>query len=258
VVANSGTTAPLYSVYGLTGTDYWTVGGGGTILHTTNGTTWSPVASGTTADLYGTHSSTNNGGQVVRRMVGANGIRLGILGVGSTTVTVDNTPLGTSTLTAVIIRGGTNVQSYAVGLGGIFQNESSGTGWGAPTMVPGASDLYAVNTVGSDVWIVGQNGKAFRSQSGGAYQSIATGTTANLHAVDSTGGEVWAVGDNNTVIRYTGGASFTPVPGVNCPATSTNFLAVELEGTNNLWLVGDSGAVCWYNGTAWVNRSLHP
>ncbi|MCW2922568.1 MAG: hypothetical protein JWL76_2442 [Thermoleophilia bacterium] len=160
------------------------VGTEGTILRTTNsGTTWSPVASGTTTHLLDVSWLDSNrvvavgrGGVVVRS------------GNGGATWTV-GTNASTGDLTAVA---GSGAHAWAVGTGGIIlRSTDAGATWlpqtsGTTTSLEG---VVAFDT--QKVWAVGALGTVLRSTNGGATWTPGTGLPAwaqasDVAAVDAT------------------------------------------------------------------------
>lgn len=141
---DSGTLSTLFSVWARTTTDAFAVGEGGTILH--HDTMFTPLTSGTTADLHGVFGS---------------GTRIFAVGNGGTILKSDNdtdwtaeTSGTTADLFAVWMFG---EEAFAAGKSGVILHRAASGTWSLEHM--GGPDLHAIlgrSTI--DVWAAGDDG----------------------------------------------------------------------------------------------------
>lgn len=208
----SGTTANLNGVVYGFG-KYVAVGAGGLILTSADGVTWAASTSGTANDLYSV--TTGNGGLIA---VGANGT---ILRSGDGLVWSVSTSTTTSNLYNV---GFFNGQYVAVGALGTIVTSSDGGVWAAatsPTTMdlkgityrPGAAPLYVA---------VGVAGTIVTSADSVTWAVITPVTSANLNAI-AVGSQFAAVGDAGVIFVSIDGVTWQLVPS----GTTSNLYAVS-------------------------------
>lgn len=213
--------AELLSV-SATSTEAWAVGDAGAMLRKDTNP-WAPQSSGRTTALRGLSSADTK----TAWATGANGA---ILRYSSDTrawapVTLPGSPLMYS-IAAVSAN-----EAYAVGAGGaVFK--WNGVSWGALNSGTG-SDLYAVCSGGAGTAVaVGQNGIALRIN-GTTVTSGSGGTASSLRGVWCVGAsDTFAVGDNGVVVRDsgTGFAAFAQ------PGTASSIGGIWGTSAGNFWL----------------------
>jgi photosystem II stability/assembly factor-like uncharacterized protein len=157
----SGTSANLNAGDGNVSGPAWIVGNGGVILRSGDGVTWTPKASGTTADLWGMAQLN----QVNLYAVGAAGTILKSVDGGLTwTARSSGT---TQTLRAISISKQTPDHLLAVGLGGtILRSTDAGETW--CRLQATNANLYSVEVVNDTEFLVaGAAGLLMRTTNGG-------------------------------------------------------------------------------------------
>ena len=211
----SGTTSPLYGVWGNSASDVWAVGGNRTIVHY-NSLAWSSVSIDSrfniTDDPY-----------KIRSVWGASAAD--VFAVGSS---------GRPEFWGTVFQ---------------FQNSI----WNDGFIPPDDEFDYGFNDVwgssASDVWAVGDNGGIYHYN--GTWARISKrylfGEARNLNGVwGSSASNVWAVGDQGTVSHYDGSNWATAGSG-----TSSNLNAVWGISPVNVWAVGNGGTIMHFNGAGW-------
>ncbi len=217
-------TRPLLSVYGTgDGKTLWAVGDGGTILHSTDGATWKPQASGTTNALFSVYGT-------------GDGKTLWAVGEGGTILhstdgaTWKPQASGTTDFLRSVYGTGDGKTLWAVGEGGTILHSTDGATWEPQASgttntlysVYGTGDgktLWAVGDPGTNrLWAVGDPGTNRRlsgstsltstilhSRDGATWKPHASGTMHGLRSVYGTGDgkTLWAVGGGGTSIEAT-------------------------------------------------------
>jgi hypothetical protein len=194
-LAPSGTTQELDDIWMASATDGWIVGAGGTVLRW-NGTQWAPKASGTTANLYGVSGDAANDVWIV----GEGAARRWN---GSAVVT----PVASSVPQLLDVYVAPGAKVFAVGEGRVWAY--SGTGWTAKTPDAPTFDSYVLDH------ITGTGTKAFaigRSYSFGTGEELiyqwdgANAWTSLSHPGDpewtdafADGGHVYGVSDESII-----------------------------------------------------------
>lgn len=149
-----------------------------------------------------------------------------------------------------------NGDAWAVGDNGVVLRRSGGE-WELQTGMPSGTDLRDVHGNGDDVYIVGNRGTLWQLV-GGTFVDIETDTSINLSGVwVSSLGTPFIVGNNGYAAKYDptkppededdsdaplGG--FDPLP----TGAASNLYAVYGSGEDNVWAVGNRGAVYRYTG----------
>ncbi|MFO0744379.1 MAG: hypothetical protein U1F43_01745 [Myxococcota bacterium] len=115
-----------------------------------------------------------------------------------------------------------------------------------------------------EVWLVGDQGRAFRwARAGGAAERVTTGTDATLYAVwGASADEVWAVGgyafpdSGPPVIVKLGrsGVALATLP-AGLPSDAA-LLDVWGASASDVWAVGEQGMVLHYDGDAWSTVAI--
>jgi photosystem II stability/assembly factor-like uncharacterized protein len=236
---SSGTTSDLNSIAGRNTDELFVAGSGGTILHSVDaGDHWAPLATVTTADLFGVAAAPD---RVIA--VGQNG-----LAILSTDAGAHWTAQNTSTandLRAVLI---VSSSAWVVGDNGTLLHSSDGGGSWNLEMVPTTSDLLAIAAFGDDLSITGRNGAILQSIKSAPWTLLPSGTTADLSG--TTGHE--AVGALGTMLIYSSTSS-TP----EAQVTSSGLHAIAAVGAGECFgvvSVGGNGTIltaCEFGGWAW-------
>ena len=202
----SGATNWLYGISFTNNTTGISVGIGGVILKTTNGTSWAPLTSGTTVDLFQCQYTSldtiyvaGNAGTILKSVNG--GTNWAALNSGITTdlrnlYFVDN-----------------NIGFVCGGPGVILKTTNAGATW-TPQSTGTSQVIYAVYFYDSNNGCaVGYNGTVLYTSNGGSTWTPGnSGTTNTLYSVfftSATNG--YAVGDGSTALKTTnGGSTWTP------------------------------------------------
>jgi photosystem II stability/assembly factor-like uncharacterized protein len=224
--------ASMYGIDAIDATNVYAVGDRGTMLRTTDGTTWSVVATGTFENLRGIAYEAAPSAR--------------FYAVGSS-LEVDTSTNGTAwtnqqrvghTLLAVAAYDGTD--AWAVGLGGLVRHTGDGATW--TTQVSGTTeDLWSVAAIDrTTAWAVGSNGTVLRTNDGGTTWTASSIGSANLRAIAAVDGNVaFVAGLGGTVLRTTnGGTSWSDVS-----SGVTDYWAVAATDANTAWVAGDGGVV---------------
>jgi hypothetical protein len=233
------TSAPLlHSVWAVSASDVFAVGGGGTILRRSS-TAWTAMTSGTTNKLLGVWAASSSDVWAV----GVAGTILHFNGTAWSAVTSGTT----SDLDAVWGSSSTDVWFAATG----SVLHWNGSALSSSTSVAG--HLLSVSGTGpSDVWTTGEltnlhhyNGTSWANVNPG-------GGTSTFYAVLAVApGDVWITNFNspNDAMHLTGGNWVVKSPGATLDSLSA-------LGANDIWGVGSSLAIAHWNGTAWTTSAL--
>jgi len=159
-----------------------------------------------------------------------------------------------ASLRAVWVSGGGD--AWAVGDNGVVLRRQGQT-WASVDGVPSGTDLRDVHGNGADVYMVGNRGTLWH-YTGSEFVKIETSTNINLSGVwVSSLGNVFVVGNNGLALKYDPTAppedtedtdaqpgAFEELP----TGTASNLYAVYGSGEDNVWAVGNRGAVFRYTG----------
>jgi hypothetical protein len=224
----------LSGIWGSAANDIWAVGGGGTMLHY-NGTAWSKVTSGTTANLGSVWGSGKNDVWAV----GNAGIVLHYNGS-----TWSSSTQGSTDHHRVWGTSASNV--WVVGPEGI--HHFNGTTWAANTSVGGGA-LWG--STANDVFLLGSNPggsfvRHFNGTNWSAETTISTKLMGCLYGFASN--DIWTAGETGTVLRYNGSGWNAVTPAF--PSTAL-LAAVWGTGPNDVWVSGDTTSVFHFNGSTW-------
>ncbi|HZU78664.1 MAG TPA: hypothetical protein VE991_02005 [Acidimicrobiales bacterium] len=123
--------------------------------------------------------------------------------------------------------------------------------------------LYAPDV--NHVWTAGQNGDIFYCTGSCSDQtsSWAKQTTPNTTQINYLFGnstsQIFAVGNANggsgTVWSYNSLLSTWVALGLTPPSTTKNLLGVYATDATDVWVVGQSGTIFYYNGLTWVQQT---
>ena len=215
------------------GASRWAAGQGGTIVA---GTSWTPQAANTTADLHAlaARSATlaigvGDGGTVVRTTNG---------GATWTAAAIAGAPA----LRAVALTGTTG--AWAVGDGGkIYASTDDGQAWAEQTVTGVSETLRGVDAPSTDRPVAVGDGGRIVAFDGTSWVTRTSGVPVALNAVAFADGTTtgWAVGAGGTILKTTdGGATWTAQ---ETPAVSAGLRAVEAVDASTVWAAGDDGTL---------------
>jgi hypothetical protein len=262
--AASGTQADLY---GLQDTlqALVAVGASGTIMTSTNGTAWAPVASGTTNSLRSVTAAVSDAQEKATGPVDPSpAVGLVAVGDAGTILTSDLSgaiwsaaPSGTTENLSGVMATGTLY--VAVGGAGTILTSGDGNTWARKTSGT-THDLYGIgqDTIGGQSLFVavGEAGTILTSSDGSTWTLRASGTSSDLYGVTKgiTNGQPMfaAVGKSGAVVTSLDGLSWTP---------QTSGVSVDLHSILNLFMyiaVGDAGTVLTSgDGIHWAKQDPH-
>jgi uncharacterized protein YjdB len=188
---------PVEAIGGYHPRDLYIVGGGGSVRHY-DGSSWSPITSGTLQALLGVYQVTGP---------------LYVVGQAGTILRdwVAQAP-GLTTANLKGIWGQPN-RLYAVGTGGTILRTWDEGPWSAMTSGTAANLSSVTGTLSDrDVYAVGDGGTILRFD-GAVWVPMASGTTADLSAAwTAPDGDVYVVGTGGTILRGVRGAAVAVMP----------------------------------------------
>ena len=244
----SGTSNHLYGITYGKST-FVGVGASGTILTSSDGTTWYNRTSGTSNGLYEVTYGNNT-----FVTVGPSGKIL----TSSDGTTWDSRTSGTSVTLWGVTYG--NSTFVTVGSSGVILSSSDGTTWDSRTS--GTSNLlYGVNAVtyGNNTYItVGDSGLILTSNDGISWTSRTSGTTNNLRGINYRNSTFVVVGISGTILTSSDGASWTSrISGTSNSLygvgfANNTFVAVGVSGT----ILTSSDGITWNNRTSGTTNTL--
>lgn len=272
---------PTEAVWGSSSSDVFAVGDYGSILHY-NGTTWSPMASGTEEHLsgiwgsaandvfavgdYGTILHYNGTAWSLMDSADAGGDRTGIWGSAANDVFAVNengTILHYDGTAWSLMYTGTDEQFwgiwgsapndvFAVGNKGFFGGlimHYNGIAWSQ--MAYGGSDLdWIGGTSANDVYANG--GSEIRHYNGSSWALMDYNELFDNEVLlgggvwGSAANEIFAVGEQGTILHYNGTSWASMISG-----TTANFHSIWGSAANDVFAVAGDGTIMHYNGTAW-------
>jgi hypothetical protein len=240
----SGTTDPLYAVWGTSGSAVYAAGAGGTIVYY-NGSTWSPVTSSTTNIFKGIWGSSAND-------VFFAGTLGTMLHYNGSTLNQMTLPGGYESVNLHEIWGSSGSDVFAVGDGGTILHYN-GTAWSAMTSGTGSTLFGIWGSSGSDVFAVG--GNIILHYNGTTWSPMTNPVSGNLYGVwGASGSDVHAVGYDGTAsamrhLHYNG-TSWSTVD-----STATGALSgVWGSSSNDVFVVAAAGLIAHYTGS-WANMT---
>ncbi|MEP6702067.1 MAG: hypothetical protein ABJB04_03690 [Betaproteobacteria bacterium] len=202
-----------------------TVGAGGTVFTSTDAVSWTPIASGTTADLngitfgQGRYVAVGKGGAMIASVDAATWSAL----MSGTTSDLNAVATGTSGL-------------VAVGANGTIVRSTDGGNWSVVTSGT-TQNLYGVAFANGVFYAVGAQGTMLSSGDGNTWTAIASGTTADLRSFAWNGITFVAVGTAGTIITSTDGATWKVI----APVTANNLNSITAG--SQFVIVGAGGTI---------------
>jgi hypothetical protein len=210
------------------------VGESGTILHY-NGTAWAsrPGGAGTLMSVA---------------RVGTEWFVVGLDGViFHSTDGLTWTPQTSGVTDDLIVVGGPAANNvYIGGENGRLLHSSGGGTWTSVGYSSGTTNtIRAATGVGSEIWLLGDNGTITRSTNGTTFTAQTSGTTQALYGVESmfdASVNLYAVGANGTILNYNGTAWSPQSSG---GTTILNDVVIRINGTTfvDAWAVGNGGTI---------------
>lgn len=273
VTVPSGVTTTLNAVWVASATDAWAVGDLGVVLRF-NGTQWVRVPVPTVFNLTDVAGSAADNvwlvgsggtrfhfdGTRLESVPAAPSINFLSVAVSATEVWVGDASGGVSrravvewapvpvhpgALYAAWYRSASDV--WVGGVGGV--RHFDGCQWSAPELT--SMTVRAIKgTSATDVWAVGDSGKAARFD-GVSWSMVTTPTTVTLNAVAPTStSEVWVAGNSGTLLRWSG-TSFSTV----ALALTESLVDLDAFAPNDVVLTAQTIRRRW-NGVSWVQFGL--
>ena len=233
----------LRGVWGTSASDVWAVGYHGTLEHF-NGTSWSPVTSGTTEPLVGVWGTSPSNVWIVGGFTGT------ILHYNGTSWSsaLERQQIGL----LFGVWGGSASDVWV--LGDIVPAlHYDGTKWSeSGSVTPTIFGMWGNSS--SDIWAVGYSpgpGGIIVHYNGATWSSVSAVTTQGLSGVWGTSAsDVWAAGANGVIVHYDG----TSWSSVTSP-TSQGLVSLWAASASDAWAVGYGGAIVHYDGTSWSNMT---
>ncbi|MCU0433106.1 MAG: YCF48-related protein [Bacteroidia bacterium] len=277
VQQSSGTTAVLFSVHFANGLSGWAVGGGGTIIHTSDGgQNWTAQTSGVSTALNavwfadtqhgwaagdgGVILATTNGGAVWMQQTSNSVSKLRtvwflnsdtgyVAGQGGICLRTANggllwTQVGTA-ITQDIYSMAFASQSigYLSGRNNNFQQTiTGGTSWINGPPPPPLDTLKAVRAPGpTDVYVTTHTGKVYKTDGNGNWTTQQPGSSKSLNGAWFTSTTTgWVVGDSGRVFTTTNGGGLWLQQSTGL---SQRLWAVHFPNDSAGWCVGANGTV---------------
>ena len=240
---NTGLALPFgyQAVFGVSGTDLWTVGGGGAAVHF-NGTAWSKVTVVPSITLNGVWGSSPSNYITV-------GNSLALYRYNGSSWSAMTPPGGVApTVSLRALWGSDSSHVFAVGDNGtiLLYNGSTWTTMTSPT----TQQLLGVwGTSSTSVFAAGLNGVILKYD-GSAWSAMASPVTTQLNAIGGTAAnDVWAVGDAGTTLHFNGIAwsSVASVSGFRLTGVTSG-----QAGQTTAYAIGLLGTFFTYDGTSWA------
>jgi photosystem II stability/assembly factor-like uncharacterized protein len=244
--AETGLFEDLHDVVATSATDAWVVGDRGTMLRTTNGTSWTEVDPGKHVLFRGIDSA---GGSTV--FAAGDGMT-----VTKTTDGASFTVKHGSSASIILNDVDAGSQGFAIQVGGegtVRTSTNRGANWTDRTAGTTA-DLYGVDLIdGNDIaWAVGGNGTIIKTEDGGISWSAQTsGTTQRLYSVSAVSKDVvYAAGHGGVILKTTnGGSTWT----TQASGTTQSLRGIDAVDASTAFVVGGGGVIRrTINGTNWT------
>ena len=240
----------LTGVWGSSATNVYAVGAAGVLLHSTDGTTWTSLA-------------TPSGGSNITGITGADATHMWII-YGSTISFSSNGTAwasqsvvpATQTFNGISAAPGVNF-AVAVGIKKSSAVFSAGAAWtnkpSSPVTPVANNAVYLVPTTTTG-WAVGDGGLIEHTTDGGTTWTVQTsGVTGNLTGVwASSTTTAWVVGRGGIILKTTNsGGTWT----AQTSTVVTDLASVAGNSATSLWAVGASGVILKGDGTNWVAQA---
>jgi hypothetical protein len=131
------------------------------------------------------------------------------------------------------------------GLGKLAHYDGSVWSWSPVSVTGSIPALNAAWSIGSEAWVVGNNGTILHwDGTSGSWGPETSGTNSHLLSVwGSSSGDVWAVGNSGTIVHRSG-TTWSPTTVGTSPLRS-----VWGTGPSDMWAVGSGGTVLHWDGT---------
>ncbi|MBI5472672.1 MAG: T9SS type A sorting domain-containing protein [Ignavibacteriae bacterium] len=250
---SSGFSSALSSVDFVNHETGWTVGGNGSVFHTTDGGgSWTPQFSGTTNHFSSHDFITTATGWAV----GQGGVIVKTTNGGASWFQQSS---GTTAWLNFVQAIDTN-QVWAVGENSNVLRSTDGgslwyrTGLRANSNFQGMSWLNSFFPSNAIMWFVGTNGVIVNRWGDGSWHFQTSGTTASLNAVkfaDLYNG--WIVGEGGLILLTTnGGTTWTQ----RNSGTTQNLNAIHFTNPSFIWAAGDGGTILFSSdrGNTWIHH----
>jgi M6 family metalloprotease-like protein len=220
-------------------------GGGGAIVSSPNGNTWTPRNTGVQ--------------DTILNVIYANGLFVAV-GQHDLILTSPDGIAWTSHTSAALSLSSTDTELHsvaygkgtymAVGKGSVIATSVTGKDWTGTTLSE-TVDLYGIAYGNNTFVAVGANGVIMTTASGTSWQTRSSKTAQNLWSVTYGSGRFIAVGDAGTILTSSNGVSWqTRSSGVSTPLRGVSY------GNNTFVVVGPSGTVFTSpDGIAWQARN---
>ena len=227
---NSGTTSALWDIWGSSGSDVFAVGEAGTILHY-DGSSWSPITSVYSATFFG--------------VWGSSGSDVFAVGEAGTILHYDGSswsPMNSGTTNALWdIWGSSGSDVFVVGEAGTILHYD-GSSFSSITSVYNVAFFGVWGSSGSDVFAVGEAGTILHYD-GSSFSSISIPNVAFFGVWGSSGSDVFVVGEAGTILHYDG-SSFSSISIPNVA-----FFGVWGSSGSDVFVVGENGAILHFYAT---------
>jgi hypothetical protein len=237
----SGTTKSIYNFWGSSGADIWGVGADGLILHY-DGTVWETMDSKTTEYLRG--------------VWGSSGTNVYAVGNSATVRRYDGNEwneVDISGLTAAHLRsvwGSSGNDVFVSGYSGTILRYD-GAKWTVMDSGTAEMILGLWGTSSNNVFAVGGNGTIlhYDGNANNTWSSMASPTAQELQAVWGVSeADIFAVGAGGAIVHYNGNTWTTMNSGI------TSYIwRVWGASETEVFAVGDGGYILYYDGVAWQN-----
>jgi PAS domain-containing protein len=227
-------TDDLASVFGVSGTDLWATGGGGTILH---------------RDVTGQWTYADSIGLNMLDLWGASPTDIWVVGDHGgghwDGTTWSQQTVGNATLNAAWGFAANDI--WVVGFSPAFATHWSGTSWTAAPLPAAITDLHAVwGAASNDVWAGGAPGEVAHYD-GVSWSAVAVNTIRSISWMHGrAANDIWAAASYGMTLHYDGTAwSEVPTP------VTEDFTAIFEVSPTAVWVVGGNGTVLRWDGAAW-------
>lgn len=243
---DAGTNAYLSGV-AWSGSGYVAVGSGGTILTSPDGSAWTAVASGVSVWLRGVRSL---GGMLIA--VGDGGTILTSATGQSWTRRTAGVPPWVALKDAALMTGVPENRYVVVGDNGTIAVSPDAVNW-TVTAAPTAADLNGVACSGARFVAVGTGGETLTSADGLAWTREPPVTAHHLASVTWSGTRFCAMGDYGTILTSPDGTAWVPQA-----SGAVSYLRGVVWSGSQFCGVGDFGMIVTsYDGADWTQQTAY-
>ncbi len=244
---STGTSADLYAVWGSSPSSLYAVGLGGAIVKF-DGTSFSPMTSGTTSTLRAISAPRDNPSRVL-----AAGDAGTLIELSGTTWKAFSPAAPNFQITGVAAN--TSGSIYIAGASGNYRR-LEGSSWNTPGTYNNNKNLTGISFMpgNEEHFMSGASGLLVRYNPAELifkYPGQTTNTSANLSGVWAGSTAIYLIGDNGTIVKRNAGNSQDGQ--VMQSGTSANLRSVYGANNQTIFVVGDGGTVLKGDGTTWVN-----